>query len=162
GQVCDSATRAPIAGATLLVNIGGEERSALTDDEGRFALEGLPAGTAAVEVAAAGYVAERFHRTVPHRGELRGAVVLLVPVPAPRCAAYARAARPRAPKPEQTEIWPPREPLEHARRKRLLTDELANLTSAGEASCYGPRPPDLQALADVEALVERVKPAGEG
>jgi hypothetical protein len=162
GQVCDSASRAPIAGATLVVDVGTEHRSAVTDRDGRFALEGLPAGTVAVEVAAVGYVSERFHRTVPHRGELRGARVLLVPIRARIFAAYDRAARPLAPKPEHAEIWTPREILEHVRKKRLIVHELAHLTSAVEASCYGPRPPDLKALAEVEALVERVKPAAGG
>jgi hypothetical protein len=159
GQVCDSATLSPIAAATLVVDVGGERRSALTDDEGRFALEGLPAGTLAVEVAAAGYVSERFDRTVPHRGELRGARVLLVPIRARIFAAYDRAARPLAPRPEQTEIWTPREILAHVRKKHLITEDLQRLTAAVETSCYGPRAPDLDALAQVEALVERVKPA---
>jgi Carboxypeptidase regulatory-like domain/Domain of unknown function (DUF4129) len=159
GQVCDSATLSPIAAATLVVDVGGERRSAVTDGDGRFALEALPAGTLAVEVAAAGYVSERFHRTVPHRGELRGARVLLVPIRARIFAAYDRAARPLAPRPEQTEIWTPREILAHVRGKQLITEDLQRLTSAVETSCYGPRAPDLEALAQVEALVERVKPA---
>jgi hypothetical protein len=158
GQVCDSATLEPIVGATLVVDIGGEHRSAVSGGDGRFALEALPAGTLGVEVAAAGYVSERFHRTVPHRGELRGARVLLVPIRARIFAAYDRAARPLLPKADQGEVVTPRELLAHVRGQRLVTDDLASLTSAVEGHVYGPRTPDLEALAEVESLVERVKP----
>jgi hypothetical protein len=157
GQVCDSATLSPIAGATLVVGTGGQRRAVLSDDEGRFAVEALPAGTLEVEVAAAGYVSERFDRTIPHRGELRGARVLLQPIRLRIFAAWDRAARPLLPK---TEIYTPREVLGEARKKQLITEDLAALTAAVETSCYGPEAPGVEALAKVEALVERVKPAG--
>jgi hypothetical protein len=159
GQVCDSATLQPIAGATLVVDVGEQRRSALSGDDGRFALEGLPPGDLAVEVAAAGYVSERFHRTVPHRGELRGARVLLVPIRMRIFAAYDRAARPLLPKADQGDVVTPRELLHHVQRQRLVTDDLASLTEAVEGHVYGPRTPDLEALAEVESLVDRVKPA---
>src|SRR5262249_22642554 len=133
---------------------------ALTDEQGRFALEELGAGTLAVEVKAPGYVSERFDRTVPHRGELRGARVLLSPIRARIFAAWDRAARPLAPRPQvmpqSLEIWTPRELLSHVRGKQLITDELARLTAAVERSCYGASLPDLEALAHVEALASEV------
>ncbi len=156
GQVCDSANGQPIEGATLVVNIGGQNRSALTDGNGQFSLEALPAGTLAVAVAAVGYVSERFHRTVPHRGELRGARVLLVPILSRIFAAYDSAAQPLAPAPCLTGLWTPRELLEHVRGRRLVTDDLAQLTAVVEAHCYGPLIPDVEALAEVERLVEVV------
>jgi hypothetical protein len=160
GQVCDTATLRPIAGATLVVDVGGQHRSALSDEDGRFALEGLPAGTLAVEVAAAGYVSERFHRTVPHRGELRGARVLLVPIRARIFAAWDRAAhhliKAAAPRPNVLEVWTPRELLEHVKRQKLITDDLARLTHAVERHCYGSTAPDLEALAEVERLVATI------
>jgi Carboxypeptidase regulatory-like domain len=157
GQVCDGATGQAIAGATLVVDVGGQHRSALSDENGRFALEALPAGTLAVEVAALGYVSERFHRIVPHRGELRGARVLLVPIRAQIFAAWDGATRPLVPKPELTALWTPRELLEFVKKSRLVTDDWARLTAAVETICYGPEPPGLEALAEVRRLIEELR-----
>jgi TonB-linked SusC/RagA family outer membrane protein len=53
GTVTDSATRRPIAGAQ--VAIVGTTRGTLTDDDGRFALRGVAAGTHTLRVVRLGY-----------------------------------------------------------------------------------------------------------
>src|SRR5262249_23380914 len=54
GKVLEKGTRRKLAG--IEVDIPAQERSALTDAEGRFALEGLPPGEQEVVIAAPGYL----------------------------------------------------------------------------------------------------------
>jgi hypothetical protein len=53
GQVVDAAAHSPLSG--ILVLIIGTERSARTDQEGRFQLRDVPAGTQTLSVSVAGY-----------------------------------------------------------------------------------------------------------
>jgi hypothetical protein len=152
GQVCDGISGQPIAGASLVIVVSKHRRTVLTDREGRFALESLPGGTLTVEVAAAGYVSERFERTLPHRGELRGARVMLVPIRARIFEVWRRTARAHAPAQAPLEIWTPRELLRHLRGQRLIVERAATFTALVEDGCFSSRTPDLEALAEVERL----------
>jgi len=154
GQVCEHPTLRPVPGARLRVTAGaqGETRELEVDADGRYALEGLPPGPLRVEVSAPGYLSERFERALPHRGELRGARVLLVPLRARIFGVYRALALPLLPRPQLAEIWTPRELLSHVRRSSLLTDEWAALTTLVEEACFGARLPDPAVLAEVERL----------
>jgi hypothetical protein len=158
GQVRDAETRAPIAGATVAVAVDGTRMSAVSDGEGRFALEGLPAGTARVEVAARGFGTERFERAIPHRGELRGAEVRLVAIKSAIFSTWKGTARPLCPTPALIEVWTPREVLQHTRARRLLTNELEALTALVEESCFSARIPEAEDLTETERLCRVIAP----
>lgn len=53
GQVADSASQRPLAGAT--VRVDGTQRGAMTADDGRFTITGVPAGTHQVRATRIGY-----------------------------------------------------------------------------------------------------------
>ncbi|HUS63001.1 MAG TPA: carboxypeptidase-like regulatory domain-containing protein [Kofleriaceae bacterium] len=159
GQVCELPSGTPIPTAFVTVTAGGHSQALPVDDEGRFNVEELPAGTITVEVTAPGYVVERFDRTLPHRGELRRARVLLVPIRARIFEAYRRVTLPMLPKPEAAETMTPRELLGHMERKVLIVDELAALTSLVEVAYFGPRLPDAAVLAEAERLAANTEKA---
>jgi hypothetical protein len=152
GVVCEHPTGVPVAGATVRVHAGGVVHELATGADGRFAFEALPPGPIAVEVEARGYVGERLERSLPHRGELRGARVLLVPVRARVFAVWRALALPHLPRPSLAEIWTPRELLSHVRSRRMITGELAALTSLVEVACFGPLLPDASVLQEAERL----------
>jgi hypothetical protein len=70
------------------------------------------------EVAAPGHITERFAVSVPHRGELRGVRVDLVPVRERVFQLYRRAAEPSLPEARLWGIWSPRQIVDHVRSKR--------------------------------------------
>ena len=152
GQVCELPSGAPVPTAIVVLTTGGVQRELAVDHEGRFAVEELPAGAILVEVGATGYVPERFERTLPHRGELRRARVLLIPIREKIFSAYRQVATPLLPSPQLAETWTPRELLHHMERKVLIVDELAALTKIVEEACFGPRMPDGAALSEAERL----------
>jgi hypothetical protein len=159
GFVVDAADDRPIAEATLVARTAdGQSHAATVDERGRFAFEELAPGPLVVEAAAPGYVAERFSRTLPHRGELRNARVRLVPVRARIFDAWRRAVAPLYPTPRAAETMTPRELLDHLQRRRLLpSDSMGALTSRVEAAVWGPRPPSTEDLAEVERLASAIK-----
>lgn len=159
GFVVDAADDRAIPAATLVARTAdGQSHAATVDERGRFAFEDLPPGPLVVEAAAPGYVAERFSRTLPHRGELRNARVRLVPVRARIFDAWRRAVAPLYPTPRAAETMTPRELLEHLERRRLVPNEsMAALTSRVEAAVWGPHPPSTDDLADVERLASALK-----
>jgi hypothetical protein len=154
GVVVDAADDRPIPTATLVARASdGAPRAAAVDEHGRFAFEELPDGPLVVEVAAPGYVGEAFSRALPHRGELRGARVRLVPVRARIFDAWRRAAAPLYPMGRGADTMTPRELLAHVEKKRLVPHEpLAALTALVEAAVWGARAPSIEDLASVENL----------
>ena len=159
GVVVDAADDRPIPTATLVARASdGVARAAAVDERGRFAFEELPAGPLVVEVAAPGYVAEAFSRALPHRGELRGARVRLVPVRARIFDAWRRAATPLYPMGRSGDTMTPRELLAYVEKKRMLPHEpLAALTSLVEAAVWGSHAPSLDDLADAERLASTLR-----
>ena len=158
GVIVDAADDRPIPTATIVARTAdGQSHAAAVDERGRFAFEELAAGPLVVEVAAAGYVGERFARTLPHRGELRNARVRLVPVRARIFDAWRRAAAPLWPTPRAAETMTPRELLAAVERKHLLpAARLGELTARVEAAVWGPSPPSLDDLAAVERLAAQL------
>ncbi|HEX7702773.1 MAG TPA: carboxypeptidase-like regulatory domain-containing protein, partial [Kofleriaceae bacterium] len=118
GVVRDNMRGRPIVEATVRLVIGDAEREARTAADGTFAIEHLGIGEWRAEVAAPGHVTERFGVTIPHRGELRGVRIDLVPVRERVFQLYRRAAEPVLPEPRLWGIWSPRQIVDHVRTKR--------------------------------------------
>jgi hypothetical protein len=159
GVVVDAADDRPLPTATVVARASdGQPRAAVVDERGRVAFEDLAPGLVVVEVAAPGYVGERFSRTLPHRGELRNARVRLVPVRARIFDAWRRAAAPLWPTPRAADTMTPRELMAHLERRRLMPSEpLAALTARVEAAVWGARAPSLEDLAEVERLASALQ-----
>ncbi len=159
GVVVDAADDRPIPTATLVARTAdGQSHAAAVDERGRFAFAELAAGPVVVALAAAGYVPERFARTLPHRGELRNTRVRLVPVRARIFDAWRRAAAPLYPSPKAAETMTPRELYAHVERRRMLPHErLAALTTLVEAAVWGAHAPSTDDLAEAERLASDLK-----
>jgi hypothetical protein len=137
------------------IALGGHNgHDALAGSDGAFAFEGLMPGEWKVEVACAGHVTERFAVTVPHRGELRGARVDLMPVRERIFSMYKRAALPLLPDPAKWGVWSPRQIFDHVRSKKLAP-ALAELTDFVEHAYFSARLPDEDVLPDAASRVER-------
>ena len=134
GVVRDTVRGRPIAEA--VISVGGHE--VRTGPDGSFAIEHLPAGELRAEVAAPGHVTEKFGVTVPHRGELRGVRIDLVPVRERVFQLYRRAAEPVLPEPRLWGIWTPRQIVDHVRSRRP-SPALADLTDFVEEIYFSPR-----------------------
>lgn len=150
GLVRDSARSRPIAGATVLLSLGGEARRTDSGPDGRFALEALPAGEWSARVLAPGHVAERFTVTIPHRGELRGVRIDLVPVREKVFSIYRSAALPLLPRPELWGIWSPRQIVDHVRTHRP-PPALTALTALVEEVYFSARVSEEEIIATAEA-----------
>lgn len=134
GVVRDTVRGRPIADAVVRVG----DAMVATGPDGSFVLERLPAGDLHAEVSAPGHVTEAFAVTIPHRGELRGVRVDLVPVRERVFQLYRRAAEPVLPEPRLWGIWSPRQIVDHVRSKRP-TPALADLTDFVEEIYFSPR-----------------------
>jgi len=152
GWVCEAPSGEPVPIATVLATTGEGTRSATVDENGFFAFDALPAGKLTVEASAPGYVAERFERALPHRGELRGARIMLVPIRARIFSTYRAATLPLLPNAAAAETWTPRELLDHVLRRALIVDELEALTRLVEEAYFSARTPDAGVLEAAERL----------
>ncbi len=158
GVVVDAVDDRPLAIAGVVArSASGEARAATVDENGFFALEGLPPGPFVVDIAAAGYVSERFRRVLPHRGELRGARIRLVPVRVRIFDAWRRAAGPLQPekkRPNDTYMTP-RELLRYVDARALLPNEpLHALTALVESAVWAAHAPSHEDLAEAERLAK--------
>jgi hypothetical protein len=161
GQVRDAAFGGAVP-AQVVVRAGGEVlRTLACDDAGRFEAGGLPAGSIEVEVTAAGYLRETFSGVLPHRGELRGVQVALMPIRARIFEEWRRVAQPLLEAGEgapQIATWTPRELLGHVRRRgeaRALWSLVA-LTDLVEEAYYSGRLCTSEMLGESVALAEQV------
>jgi hypothetical protein len=152
GKVRDAVRARPLAGAELLLTLGDQVRRAVAADDGGFAVEELAVGEWQVRGAAAGHVSESFTLTIPHRGEMRGARVDLVPVREKIFTLYRRAALPVLPSPDLWGIWSPRQIVDHVRAATPPL-RLAELTSFVEEAYFSGRVPDEALLPTAEAKV---------
>jgi hypothetical protein len=143
----------PGAGARIDLIRDGERRTAVSDDDGRFAIEDVGAGEWLATVHAPGHVDERFAASLPHRGELRGLRVDLVPVRERVFQLYRRAAGPLLPEPALWGIWSPRQIVDHV-RGRQPTPALAALTDFVEEAYFAARLLDAGVLPEAAARVE--------
>ena len=138
GVVRDTVRGRPVAQAVVRLVLGDTEREVRTANDGSFAIEHLGHGEWRAEVAASGHVTERFVVTIPHRGELRGVRVDLVPVRERVFQLYRRAAEPVLPESRLWGVWSPRQIVDHVRSKRP-SPALAELTDFVEEIYFSPR-----------------------
>jgi hypothetical protein len=138
GAVRDTVRGRPVDGATVRLVLGEEARETQTTDDGNFAIERLAVGEWRAEVSAPGHVTEKFIVSIPHRGELRGVRVDLVPVRERVFQLYRRAAEPVLPEARLWGIWSPRQIVDHVRTKKP-SPALADLTDFVEEVYFSPR-----------------------
>jgi hypothetical protein len=138
GVVRDTVRGRPIAQAVVCLQLGETEREVRTGADGGFAIEHLGVGEWRAEVAASGHVTEKFVVSIPHRGELRGVRVDLVPVRERVFQLYRRAAEPVLPEARLWGVWSPRQIVDHVRAKRP-SPALADLTDFVEEIYFSPR-----------------------
>jgi len=144
GRVSDAVRGSAVAGARLQAVCGGLTQAADADGAGHFELA-LSAGTWRVEVSARGYLREIVTAEVPHRGELRGARVDLVPVRERVFAIYREVVAPLLPSSELWGVWTPREILDHV-RDRGTAGALAAFTDFVEETYFSASLPDEAAI----------------
>ncbi len=154
GVVRDTARGRPIAQAVVRLLFGDTEREVRTGADGGFAIEHLGVGEWRAEVAAAGHVTEKFIVSIPHRGELRGVRVDLVPVRERVFQLYRRAAEPILPEARLWGVWSPRQIVDHVRAKRP-SPALADLTDFVEEVYFSPRLAAETVLAHASERVDR-------
>jgi hypothetical protein len=154
GVVRDTIRSRPVPEAVVQLTLGDEERSVRTEEDGSFTLENLTPGEWRAEVAAPGHVTEKFGVSVPHRGELRGVRIDLVPVRERIFQLYRRAAEPHLPEPRLWGVWSPRQIVDHVRSKRP-SPALAELTSFVEEIYFSARIADETVLPDASDQVDR-------
>jgi hypothetical protein len=125
--------------APTIVSDTSAERHMLTGEDGVFAIEDLSPGDWVVEVSATSHITETFPLAIPHRGELRGVRVDLVPVREKVFLLYQRAAMPVLPDPKLWGVWSPRQVVDHVRASRP-SPALATLTDFIEEVYFSARP----------------------
>ncbi|HEX5061096.1 MAG TPA: carboxypeptidase regulatory-like domain-containing protein [Kofleriaceae bacterium] len=154
GVVRDTVRGRPVVDAVVILVLGEQERSIRTQADGSFTIDKLPVGEWRAEVAAPGYVTERFAVTIPHRGELRGVRIDLVPVRERVFQLYRRAAEPVLPETRLWGIWSPRQIVDHVRSKRP-SPALADLTDFVEEIYFSPRLAAETVLSQASEQVDR-------
>ena len=132
----------------------GVAREAHTSTDGNFVFEALALGEWLAEVSAPGHVTETFVVSIPHRGELRGVRVDLVPVRERVFQLYRRAAEPILPEPRLWGVWSPRQIVDHVRSKRP-SPALADLTTFVEEIYFSSRVAGESILPDASEQVDR-------
>jgi Domain of unknown function (DUF4129) len=161
GVAWDAPFDRPVAAQVMvqIATVTGDQRAASACDErGRFSFDRLPAGRARFTVVAAGYLAERFERELPHRGELRGVRVHLRPIRAEILSVYKQIALGWLPAPNLFDTWTPRQLLDHVRAEGGLPPPLAALTDLVEESYYSPRISDEEHLTEALRLANVLEP----
>ncbi|MCA9678916.1 MAG: carboxypeptidase regulatory-like domain-containing protein [Myxococcales bacterium] len=152
GVVRDAIRHRPLPGAHVKLRLSGRGLEADGGDDGTFVVEALGAGEWQVEVSRHGHCTERFTVTIPHRGELRGARVDLMPVRERIFSLYKRAAVPLLPDPALWGVWSPRQVFDHVRAARPAP-ALADLTDFVEERYFSLRLPDEDQLGEAERRV---------
>lgn len=153
GQVRDAWRLRPLGAAVVELALRDERREFTTDATGRFEFEDLPPGLWQATIKAAGHIAEQVTVTIPHRGEMRGVVIDLVPVRERVFHLYRRAAEPLLPKPALWGVWSPRQIVDHVRSRRP-SPALAELTNLVEEVYFSARVSDEAILALASSRVE--------
>ncbi|HEY3357914.1 MAG TPA: carboxypeptidase-like regulatory domain-containing protein [Polyangia bacterium] len=160
GHVVDVYTRRGVPAATvdLAPEAGGAAPRLDSAADGCFAAEALAPGRYQVTVTAAGYLSERFVVALPHRGELRGVRVELMPVRLRVLEVYRGVALALLPDPDLLWIRTPREVLtrsgagpSHRALARLV-----------ERSYYSGAPVDEAAIGEAQRLAADVQPDPPG
>jgi hypothetical protein len=154
GAVRDTVRGRPVTDAVVWLRLADAEREVRTGPEGNFTFEALAMGEWLAQVAAPGHITETFVVSIPHRGELRGVRVDLVPVRERVFQLYRRAAEPVLPEPRLWGVWSPRQIVDHVRSKRP-TPALAELTSFVEEVYFSSRLAEETVLPVASEQVDR-------
>jgi Carboxypeptidase regulatory-like domain len=154
GVVRDTVRGRPVAGAVVRLKLQADAREVTTAPDGNFTFDALTPGDWVAEVLAAGHITETFAVSIPHRGELRGVRVDLVPVRERVFQLYRRAAEPILPEPRLWGVWSPRQVVDHVRSKRP-SPVLAELTDQVEEIYFSARLAEETALPGISEQVER-------
>jgi hypothetical protein len=154
GAVRDTVRGRPVDRAVVRLRLGATEREAHTSPDGNFAFDLLAQGDWLAEVSAPGHVTETFVVSIPHRGELRGVRVDLVPVRERVFQLYRRAAEPILPEPRLWGVWSPRQIVDHVRGRRP-SPALAELTDFVEEVYFSSRLAEEAVLPDASEQVDR-------
>jgi hypothetical protein len=155
GRVRDLVRGLPVAGARLVFILDEQRLELRADAEGHFETELTP-GMWRVEVSAHGYVTETVTAPVPHRGELRGARIDLLPVRERVFALYRGVAAPLLPRQELWGVWTPREILDHAKKRRPV-GAMGALTDLVEEAYFGEKVPDERVLDDTQQAISAAR-----
>jgi 5-hydroxyisourate hydrolase-like protein (transthyretin family) len=157
GLVRDAIRHRPLRDATVTVEHDTHgERTTTSDAHGGFEISELEPGTWTAHVTRFGYCEERFRVSIPHRGELRGARVDLLPVREKIFAMYREVAEPLLPQPKLWGVWTPRQVFDHVRNSRPAP-ALSELTDFVEETYFSQRTPDERALLDAAALIDAAR-----
>lgn len=154
GVVRDAVRGRPVADARVQLRLHEIDCTVTTGADGSFAFEALAIGEWSAAVTARGHVTETFMVSIPHRGELRGVRVDLVPVRERVFQIYRRAAEPILPEPRLWGVWSPRQIVDHVRSKRP-TPALADLTDFVEEVYFSPRVSEETVLPAAAERVDR-------
>jgi hypothetical protein len=157
GVVRDTVRGRPVAGAIVQLRQSHSDRAdreAQAAADGSFAFEALALGDWHAEVLAPGHVTEKFVVSIPHRGELRGVRVDLVPVRERVFQLYRRAAEPVLPEVRLWGIWSPRQIFDHVRTRRP-SPALSELTDFVEEIYFSPRLASESVLTEAGEQVDR-------
>ncbi len=154
GVVRDTVRSRHVPEAVVTLTLGDVERSVRTAEDGSFTIERLAPGEWRAEVAAPGHVTERFGVSIPHRGELRGVRVDLVPVRERVFQLYRHAAEPVLPEPRLWGVWSPRQIVDHVKSKKR-SPAMSDLTDFVEEVYFSPRLAAETLLPGAKERVER-------
>lgn len=154
GVVRDTVRGRPIADAVVTITFGERQHMTPTAADGSFQFDKLETGDWRAEVSALGHVTERFTVSIPHRGELRGVRVDLVPVRERVFQLYRRAAEPVLPETRLWGVWSPRQIVDHVRAKRP-SPALADLTDFVEEVYFSGRLAAETVLTEAGERVDR-------
>lgn len=158
GQVLDASFGRPVAGAEVVLQLltaplppspdrpspQQVRRSAVSTEDGRFALTQLPPGRFTATVSAPGYLPQQFAATVPHRGELRGVSIRLEPLRVRLLLQWRRVAIRLLGDEARVLVATPRELLSllaqtEAMAPRGTRQQMSELTELVERAYYSPR-----------------------
>jgi hypothetical protein len=157
GSVRDAVSTRAVATCQISLDHGqASPRSAITDGSGRFAFDALEPGEWQARVSAHGYVTESFTIGIPHRGELRGARIDLLPVREQIFLLYRDVAQPLLPGRELWGIWTPRQIFDHVRERRPAS-ALSEVTDFVEETYFSARTPGESILGHARTLLDRAR-----
>ena len=167
GVVRNAINGRSIAGATVAINHDSHGLE-LADtgagaNAGGFALSELAPGMWHASVSADGFVTEQFTVSIPHRGELRGVRIDLLPVRERIFAMYGDIAKPLLPDAELWCIWTPRQVFDHVRglifgqSVERRPAALAELTEFVEETYFSPRTPTESTLEHAGELISAAR-----
>jgi hypothetical protein len=156
GIVVDAISGKPAGFAQIVLEGPGETIRVTCDDRGRFSQDDIRAGTWSATARARGFVSEHFSAAFPHRGELRGSKIRLLPVREKIFAMYRAVAQSLLPSPDLWGIWTPRQIFEHVRESGP-NPALSELTDFVEEIYFSQRIPDESAI---EVAAGKIADAG--